>query len=189
MSPARSCMSPVDPVTEAEAEREVRRSFANLDELAAAAGQHLGRSAWREITQEQIDRFADATGDHQWIHVNPEAARSGPFGTTIGHGYLTLSLVPVFLEEVYEVGGLAMGVNYGCNKVRFPAPVPVGSRVRGSVDLVRAVPFGTRPDAGIQVELRVTIEREGTEKPACVAHTLAVLFPAVTDELLVSSGS
>jgi acyl dehydratase len=151
-----------------------RRTFADLDEMRAAVGEHLGFSAWREITQTQVDLFAEATGDHQWIHVDPEAAREGPFGTTIAHGYLTLSLVPIVLEEVYEVGRLAMGVNYGCNKVRFPAPVPVGSRVRGGVELVAAEPLGD----GMQFAMRVTIEREGGDRPVCVAETLAVLYPA-----------
>ena len=106
----------------------------------AAAGTHLGHSDWHEITQEQVNLFADATGDHQWIHVDPQRAAQGPFGTTIAHGYLTLSLVPLFVSEVYTVEGVRMAVNYGCNKVRFPAPVPVGSRLRAGVSLDSVTP-------------------------------------------------
>ena len=147
------------------------RVFNGLTELAAAAGEHLGYSDWHEITQEQIDLFADATGDHQWIHTDPVAAKDGPFGTTIAHGFLTLSLVPKLAWEVYSIEGLAMGVNYGCNKVRFPAPVPVGSRVRGSVDLVSVEPG----KIGSQVTTRVVVEILGSDKPACVAETVAVM--------------
>jgi len=147
--------------------------FNGVDELEKAVGTHLGYSGWHTISQEQIDRFADATGDHQWIHVDPERAAQGPFGATIAHGYLTLSMVPKLVWEVYTVDGLTMGVNYGCNKVRFPSPVPVGSRVRAGVELVSLVPG----PAGVQSTARVTIEREGSDKPACVAETVAVLVP------------
>jgi acyl dehydratase len=153
------------------------RVYASLDEFCDAVGSHLGHSEWREITQAQVDLFAEATGDRQWIHVDPEAARTGPFRTTVAHGYLTLSLVPIVLEETYRIKGLAMGVNYGCDKVRFPAPVPVGSRVRGGVELTGV----ERRGEGVQVQLRVTMEREHQSKPVCVADTLAVLFPATGD--------
>src|ERR1700739_4909083 len=111
------------------------RVFADLDELRTAAGQVLGPSDWITVDQAQIDAFADATGDHQWIHVDPERAATGPFGTTIAHGFLTLSLMPVMLENLYRVDGVRMGVNYGLNKVRFPAPVPVDSRLRASAEI------------------------------------------------------
>ena len=116
--------------------------FQGIEELQKAVGDHLGHSDWHTITQEQIDLFAEATGDHQWIHVDPEKAAQGPFGTTIAHGYLTLSLVPRLVSEIYRVEGLAMGVNYGANKVRFPSPVPVGSRVRAGVEILSLVPEG-----------------------------------------------
>lgn len=147
------------------------RVFHGIEELEQAVGTHLGYSDWCTITQEQIDLFADATGDHQWIHVDPERAAQGPFGTTIAHGYLTLSLVPKLVGEIYTVEGVRMGVNYGCNKVRFPAPVLVGSRVRAGVELVSLVPGR----AGVQSTAQVTIECEGADRPACVAETVAVL--------------
>lgn len=153
------------------------RVFTDLDDLAAAAGQSLGVSDWHEITQEQIDLFADATGDHQWIHVDPQRAKDGPFGTTIAHGFLTLSLVPKLAWEVYSVDNLAMGVNYGCNKVRFPAPVPVGSRVRGEVELVSVTPASM----GVQVTTRVTVAIEGSDKPGCVAETVAIMVGATKE--------
>ncbi len=148
-------------------------TFRGIDELARAVGTHLGHSAWHTISQEQVDRFADATGDHQWIHVAQERAARGPFGSTIAHGYLTLSLVPMLAWEIYTVEGVSMGVNYGANKVRFPSPVPVGSRVRGGVELLalEEVP------AGHQLVARVTVEREGADKPACVVETVSVLVP------------
>ena len=147
------------------------RTFNGLDELGEAVGTHLGYSDWYTITQEQINLFAEATGDHQWIHTDPERAASGPFGTTIAHGYLTLSLVPMLIWQIYTVEGLRMGMNYGSNKVRFPAPVPVGSRVRAGAELLEL----TRRPKGAQATVRVTIEREGGDKPACVAETVAVL--------------
>jgi len=153
------------------------RVFAGLDELGAAVGQHLGYSGWHTITQEQINTFADATGDHQWIHVDAERAASGPFGATIAHGYLTLSLVPMLVWQVYTVEHLAMGINYGCNKVRFPAPAPVGSRVRAGVELLSLTPSG----AGAQLINRVTVELEGSAKPACVVETVSVLIPAESE--------
>src|SRR5690554_2566359 len=112
------------------------RTFANLDEFKAAAGEELGTSDWIEVTQEKVNLFADSTGDHQWIHVDPEMAAKGPFGGTIAHGYFTLSLLPVIAEQCYSVGNLVMGLNYGANKVRYPHPVLVGSRVRGTATLV-----------------------------------------------------
>ncbi len=147
------------------------RTFQGLDELERAVGTHLGHSDWHRIDQRQIDLFAEATGDHQWIHVDPERAAQGPFGATIAHGYLTLSLVPRLVWQVYTVEGLSMGVNYGSNKVRFPAPVPVGSRVRAGVELLAL----ERRPGGAQSVVRVTVEREGADKPACVAETVSVL--------------
>ncbi|WP_433725487.1 MaoC family dehydratase [Nocardia sp. CA-129566] len=147
--------------------------FNGIGELEQAVGTHLGYSEWHTVTQEQIDLFAAATGDHQWIHVDPERAAQGPFGTTIAHGYLTLSLLPLLVSQVYRVDGLRMGINYGCNKVRFPSPVPSGSRVRAGVELAKLEPT----NAGFQVTARVTIEREGGDKPACVAEALSVLVP------------
>jgi acyl dehydratase len=148
--------------------------FNGVEELEKAVGTHLGHSDWHTVTQEQIDKFADATGDHQWIHVDPEKAAHGPFGKTIAHGYLTLSLVPQLVWQVYKVENLAMGVNYGSNKVRFPSPVPVDSRIRAGVELVSLVPGGN----GYQLTARVTIEIEGADKPACVAETVTILVPA-----------
>jgi acyl dehydratase len=149
--------------------------FATPRELLAAVGKPLGASDWLEITQERIDQFADATGDHQWIHVDPERAKRGPFGKTIAHGYLTLSLVNCFLPEIVEVRGVAMGVNYGCDKVRFPAPVPVGSRIRGVGQLVAAEEV---KGGAVQAIVRVTVEVEGSDRPACVADTISRFVPA-----------
>lgn len=133
--------------------------------LRALVGQHVGYSDWHQITQEQVNTFADATGDHQWIHVDVERARQGPFGGPIAHGYLTLSLTPTFMPEILEIKGFAMGVNYGCERVRFPSPVPVGSRMRcgATVEAVTDVP------GGVQLTLTLTFEVQGTVKPACVA--------------------
>jgi acyl dehydratase len=146
--------------------------FATLDALRAAVGTDLGSSDWIRIDQEQVDGFAAATGDHQWIHTDPVRAAAGPFGTTIAHGYLTLSLLPVIAADVLTVDGIRMGVNYGTNKVRFPAPVPVGSRVRGHVALLEV----TDVPGGVQVVSRVTIEREGGDKPVCVAESVSRLY-------------
>ena len=143
--------------------------FLSLDELKAAAGTELGVSDWLEIDQERIDRFAEATGDHQWIHVDPIRAESGPFGTTIAHGYLTLSLLPYFAVRNYRIEGGRMSVNYGLNKVRFITPVPVGSRLRGRTELVTVDEL----ESGAQLSFRTTIEIEGVERPACVAETLS----------------
>jgi acyl dehydratase len=132
-----------------------------------AVGDVFGPSSWIEITQEKIDLFAEATGDHQWIHVDPERAKEGPFGTTIGHGYLSLSLLPVASYEVIPRTG-RMGINYGVNRVRFPAPVPVGSRLRATFEVKELEPF----DGGTQATYLATIEREGHEKPVCVAEVV-----------------
>ncbi|MGW4113073.1 MaoC family dehydratase [Actinosynnema sp. NPDC004786] len=150
------------------------RVFANLDELAAARGEHLGHGGWHEITQAQIDLFAEATGDHQWIHVDLEKAAAGPFGAPVAHGYLTLSLIPLLVRDIYTVEGLAMGVNYGLNKVRFPSPVVVGSRVRAGAELVEVADVAQ----GKQAVVRVTVEIEDNPKPACVAETVVLLVPA-----------
>ena len=144
-------------------------TVSSIEELNKLPGQHLGYSGWHEIDQEQVNLFADATGDHQWIHVDPERAATGPFGATIAHGYLTLSIIPAILAEVVRVEGFKFGVNYGCNKVRFPSPVKVGSKVRlgaavGSVESVGA--------DSAQVVLDITIETEGSDKPSCVAQVV-----------------
>ena len=131
-------------------------------------GDEFGPSSWVEVTQERIQAFADATGDHQWIHVDPERAAAGPFGTTIGHGYLTLSLVPAMSYELLPRGDGGMGINYGLNKVRFPAPVPSGSRVRGTFRLVEL----EEAEWGSQATWAVTLEREGGDKPVCVAEVV-----------------
>jgi len=148
-------------------------TFKHPGELLAAAGMQLGCSEWLLIDQRRIDLFADATGDHQWIHVDPERAAAGPFGKTIAHGYLTLSLANQFLPEIMQVENVSMGVNYGCEKVRFPAPVPVGSRVRGSGEVISAAEV----KGGVQVVVRMTIEIEGSERPACVVDTISRFFP------------
>jgi acyl dehydratase len=147
-------------------------TFTSPSELAGSVGSHLGYSDWLEITQERINAFADATDDHQWIHVDPERARSGPFGTTIAHGYLTLSLAVRFAAEIFQVEGRVMGVNYGSNRVRFISPVPVGSRLRagGTLAAVEEVP------GGYQVTVDLTFEVEGAEKPACVAQVLYRMY-------------
>lgn len=143
--------------------------FDSPAKLASAVGQHLGCSEWLVVTQERVNLFADATGDHQWIHVDRQRAKDGPFGACIAHGYLTLSLVNLFLPQIVEVRGIRMGVNYGVDKVRFPAPVKVGARVRAGVEIAEV----TDVAGGIQVKMRITVEVEGTEKPACVVESLA----------------
>lgn len=145
------------------------RIFHSAQDIHDAVGQHLGESAWTQITQTQIGQFADATGDHQWLHVDPARAAQGPYGACIAHGYLTLALVNQFLPELVTVEGMKWGVNYGCDKVRFPAPVRVGARVRGVGELVRAE---TLP-RGVQSVVRMTVEIEGEDKPACVADTIS----------------
>ena len=140
--------------------------------LLGAAGQHLGYSDWLEIDQQRINLFADATGDHQWIHVDPERAAQGPFGKTIAHGYLTLALANLFLTQIMLVQNASMGVNYGCEKVRFPAVVPVGSRVRGCGEIISAESV----KGGVQVVVRMSIELEGSDRPACVIDTISRFF-------------
>jgi acyl dehydratase len=134
-----------------------------------ATGSHLGHSDWLEITQDRVDRFAEATGDHQWIHVDPVKAKDGPYGGTIAHGYLTLSLSNLFLPQIVEITGFSMGINYGANKVRFPAPVPVGSRIRGGAELVAVEEI----QGGLQTTVLITIEVEGGTKPACVIESIS----------------
>lgn len=145
------------------------RVFGSVAELRDAVGTEIGPSDWLEIDQKRIDLFAEATGDHQWIHVDPEQAAAGPFGTTIAHGYLTLSLLPALVPQVLRVEGVRMGVNYGVNKVRFPAPVPVGSRLRAWVGIADVTEVG----GGVQLATRVTVEREDGDKPVCVAESLS----------------
>jgi acyl dehydratase len=149
------------------------RVFNGIADLEKAVGTHLGHSEWHTIDQDQIDAFAAATGDHQWIHVDPAKAAEGPFGSTVAHGFLTLSLVPMLTWQVYTIEGVKMVVNYGADKLRFPSPVPVGSRVRAGVELTSV----TQSKLGYQVALRVTIERDGGDKPACVVDMLAVVVP------------
>jgi len=149
--------------------------FQTPAELASAVGKPLGKSDWLEITQDRIDRFAEATGDHQWIHVDPVRAAQGPFGKTIAHGYLTQSLVNHFLPQIVEVHGISMGINYGADRLRFPAPVPVGSRVRGSAELLGVE---RQKDGSFQAKIRVTVEIEGSERPGCVIDTISRYYPA-----------
>lgn len=149
--------------------------FQHPSELAAAVGKHLGYSEWLEITQDRVNRFADATGDHQWIHVDPERAKSGPFKGTIAHGYLTMSLVNLFLPQIMEVRGISMGVNYGADKLRFPAPVKVGARVRGGGELLKVEEV---KGGAVQATVRVTVEVEGGDRPGCVVETISRYVPA-----------
>jgi acyl dehydratase len=149
------------------------RTFTSFDELSDAIGEDLGTSEWLTIEQERVDQFADATGDHQWIHVDAERAASGPFGGTIAHGYLTLSLIPLLGSQVFALDTPGAKLNYGVNKVRFPAPVPVGSRVRDTVSVTDV----TDLPSGKQLTLRHVIEIEGGGKPACVAETVVLLLP------------
>ena len=146
--------------------------FHSAEELRAAAGREAGPTDWITVEQSRVDAFADATDDHQWIHVAPVRAASGPFGTTIAHGYLTLSLVNFFLPDLVRVEGAKMGVNYGTNKVRFPDAVKVGARIRGRAQVLEA----TDVPGGVQIVVRVTIEIEGGERPACVADTISRFF-------------
>jgi acyl dehydratase len=137
--------------------------------LAASSGRELGATDWVTVEQPRIDAFAEATGDRQWIHVDVERARRGPFGATIAHGYLVLSLVSLFLPQLMEVRGATMGINYGCDRVRFPSVVRAGARIRGRGEIVSAEPVG----GGVQVKIRVTVDVEGSDKPGCVADTLS----------------
>ncbi|MHB8244899.1 MAG: MaoC family dehydratase [Acidimicrobiales bacterium] len=143
--------------------------FDGIESMKARVGQHLGYSDWHQVTQDQVNLFAEATGDHQWIHVDPERAKvESPFGGTIAHGYLTLSLAPALLSQVYSVSGVSMGLNYGCNKVRFPAPVPVGSKLRLGATLKSIDEIA----GGAQVVMALSFELEGQEKPSCVADAV-----------------
>jgi len=150
------------------------RTFASLAQFVAAKGESLGFSEWHTITQDQVNAFADATGDHQWIHVDVERAAGGPFGGTIAHGYLTLSLLPVLQMEIFAIKGLAMGINYGLDRVRFPSPVPVGSSIRAEATLtdVKETPLGSL------ASVRVRVEVEGQQKAVCVADTLGLYVSA-----------
>jgi acyl dehydratase len=148
--------------------------FNHPSELLSTVGQHLGYSDWLTVDQERINQFADATDDHQWIHVDPDRAKDGPFGACIAHGYLSLSLANKFLPEVVEVKNISMGVNYGCDKVRFPAAVPVGSKLRGGCELISADEI----KGGIQAVIRITVEIDGNERPACVIDTISRYYPA-----------
>lgn len=150
------------------------RTFETLADLAVCVGQEVAVSEWTTITQEQVNRFAEATGDHQWIHVDVERAKAGPFGAPIAHGFLTLSLLPSFFDTALDIKGVRMGVNYGLNRVRFPSPVPVGSRLRGRLTLQSAEPIERN---GLQLTWLVAVEREGGDKPACVAESMARLYP------------
>ena len=145
------------------------KTFESLADLAACVGQEVVVSDWFTVTQQQIDQFAAATGDDQWIHVDAARASSGPFGATIAHGYLTLSLIAGFSMRSFKVEGVRMGINYGLDKVRFMAPVPVGSRLRARMQLLQATPI----EGGMQLAWKTTIEREGESKPVCVAEPLS----------------
>jgi acyl dehydratase len=148
------------------------RVFTGADELRSAIGEQLGVSDWMTIEQERIDTFADATGDHQWIHVDAEKAAAGPFGTTIAHGFLTLSLLPCLVAQIYRVDGAKMGINYGLNKMRFPAPVPVGSKVRANAELAEV----DEVQGGLQLVVRTTLEIEGSDKPGCVTEWVTRVY-------------
>lgn len=149
------------------------KTFANLADLAACVGQDVVATEWVEITQQQINQFAEATGDAQWIHVDVERAKLGPFGAPIAHGFLTLSLLSHFFDTSIDVSSKKMGVNYGLNKVRFMAPVPVGSRLRGHLHLHSATPIEGN---GLQLQWNVTVEREGSDKPVCAAESLVRIY-------------
>jgi acyl dehydratase len=150
------------------------RTLQTLAELPALVGQDVATSDWITITQEQVNQFAEATGDHQWIHVDVERAKAGPFGAPIAHGFLTLSLIPKFFETSMEIRESRMGVNYGLNKVRFTGPVPVGSRLRAVMKLLACDPIDNN---GMQMTWQVTIQREGSDKPVCVAESLSRRYP------------
>ena len=143
------------------------------DLLALAVPSALGASDWLLVDQKRINQFADATGDYQWIHVDPERAASGPFGSTIAHGYLTLSLANLLLPDIIAVRRTAMGINYGCDRVRFPAPVPAGSMIRGRGELIAARPLD---GDGAQITVRVTIDIQGGDKPACVVDAVSRFY-------------
>ena len=148
------------------------RTFSKLSELESLVGEQIADSDWIEVTQERIQLFAEATNDHQWIHVDPERAKAGPFGAPIAHGFMTLSLLPEMAASAMEVLDTRMGVNYGLNRVRFPAPVPAGSRVRGRFKLLKFEPI----DGGAQLTFEVRMEREGSDKPVCIAESVGRRF-------------
>jgi acyl dehydratase len=148
--------------------------FNSPSELEPALGQTFGPTDWIAIDQDRINIFADATGDHQWIHVDVEKAKTGPFGATVAHGYLTLSLTNLFLPQLIEVRGISMGINYGLNKVRFPAVVPAGSRIRGKGELISV----EAQKGAVQTVIRITVEVEGNAKPACIAEAISLWYPA-----------
>jgi acyl dehydratase len=150
------------------------KTFQTLAEVASQVGNELAVSDWITITQQQVNQFAEATGDHQWIHVDVERAKAGPFGAPIAHGFLTLSLLPRFFESSFEIVESRMGVNYGLNKVRFMAPVPVGSKLRARMKLLKCEPVDNN---GVQMTWEVAIEREGSAKPVCVAESIARRYP------------
>ncbi|MFI6505049.1 MaoC family dehydratase [Nonomuraea typhae] len=150
------------------------RTFANVQELKASIGETFGPTEWRTVTQDQVNLFADATDDHQWIHVDVERARESQFGGTIAHGYLSLSLLPSFMIELLDVQSIAMAVNFGLNKVRFPKPIPVGSRIRATAELADV----KNSPAGQLTTLKVSIEVEGERRPACTAEVLFLYIPA-----------
>jgi acyl dehydratase len=150
------------------------KNFETLQELAALVGQAVSTSDWVVVTQEHINQFAQATGDHQWIHVDVERAKSGPFGAPIAHGFLTLSLIPTFFASAVHIAQVRMGVNYGLNRVRFMGPVPVNSRLRASIKLLKAEPI---ENEGMQFTWEVTTEREGMAKPVCIAESISRLYP------------
>ena len=146
------------------------REFESLAELKALVGQEVAVSDWETITQERVDKFAEATGDHQWIHVDPQRAASGPFGTTIAHGFLTLSMLPLFFQRTIVLKDVRMGINYGLNRVRFTSPLPVGSELRTRMKLVSIEEL---PENGAQMVWEVTFERKGSDRPVCVAESIS----------------
>ncbi|MFC6016690.1 MaoC family dehydratase [Plantactinospora solaniradicis] len=148
------------------------RTFASIAELAGAVGEIIGPGPWFRVEQDRVNAFADATGDHQWIHIDPERAATGPYGTTVAHGYLTLSLLPALMQDVYQVKGVRMGINYGLNRVRFPAPLRTGDAVRISAEIVAVEPV----PGGVQLVTRVTVEPDRGGKPCCVAETVTRLY-------------
>ena len=169
---APSCVAPSTASTQGLAYSPSMRTFDTLADLAACVGQHVAATDWVEITQQQVNQFAEATGDHQWIHVDVERAKKGPFGAPIAHGFLTLSLIPAFSEPAIKYTSVKMGVNYGLNKVRFTNPVKVNSRVRGRFVLKAFEEI----EGGAQITMGVTVEIEGQEKPACVAESISRRF-------------
>ena len=150
------------------------KTFQTLSEVAALVGQEVATSEWITVTQSQVNLFAEATGDHQWIHVDLERAKAGPFGAPIAHGFLTLSLIPLFFQSAMTIVEAGMGVNYGLNKVRFMSPVPVGSRLRARLKLLGSDPIDNK---GVQMTWEVTIERDGVTKPVCVAESISRRYP------------